>query len=468
MRPVLLSLGIMAMSVQTVSALRLDVEPGSLVDNIAALKYTNEKELVLSGSADVTDLVLLHDMSDAVKTLDMSALHIVAYTYTDGNYMGRKSFEAGEIPPYMLMGSKVETVKFPASVRIVGESAFAASNLIGVDLPATVERVGDYAFSNCRKLDVVTVLEPVTFGRGVFKDCCSLQTVSFGYAIAEIPEAMFEGCGEYSAALPESVTKVGGYAFHRAGLESVDMRTLKEIGDFAFAEMPYLKEVIFEMGNTVNVGKGAFYNSLAITELPNWEGVLPELVLSSTTGGKNLSVAYSEIGEAAFANNQTVEYLTLTRAVKSVAPHAFRNMKSLKQVNVTELGTEMPDVDPLSFSGLENSEGRYDIILNVEKDTNDTWAKHPVWGLFDIKNMHTIVGSVAQNSVDINVRRDSDVLTVTSSSPIDFVGIYTLGGIKLSESSPDTESWQMSGIDPAAIVVVKVRSMGVTKVLKLN
>lgn len=468
MKRIILSLGMIAMLGQAVSALSIEIQPGTLTDNIGTLRYTKDAELVLTGSANVTDLVLLRDMSDAVRTLDMSALRIVAHNYTDGDYMGRKSFAADEIPPYMLIGSSVTTLRLPQSVRTIGESAFAASRLVRMELPTTVTAVGDNAFSNCQKLTSVTVSGPVKFGRGVFKDCSSLQRVSFGYMIDEIPEAMFEGCAAYSGQLPESVTKVSDYAFRGAGLESVDLRGITNIGAFAFADMPRLSEVIMETNEPINVGTGAFYNNTAISALPNWEGVLPELVLCYTTGNKSLTVAYSEIAEAAYANNEVVETLTLTNAVNRIAPHAFRNMKSLKQVNVTELGSRTPEIDPLSFSGLENIDGRYDIILNVSKDTNDKWAEHPVWGLFDIKNMQTGVGSVVKNVLDISVRRNADVVTVTSSYPIDFVGIYTLEGIKLGESQPDSETWQMSGIDPAAVIIVKVQSVGATKVLKLN
>lgn len=266
---------------QAVPALRLDVKPGTLADNIGPLRNTSDTELVLSGTANVTDLALLRDMSRAVKTLDMSALRILAYTYADGEYMGRKAFSADEIPPYMLIGSSISTVKFPATVRIIGESAFAASELGQLDIPATVETIGDNAFANCAALVNVTVSKTVSFGKGVFKDCRSLKGVEFGYSIAEI-EAMFDGCSSYTAALPESVTAIGDYAFRGAGLETVDLRAVESIGAFAFAEMPNLSEVIIGMDELISVGSGAFFNDRSIADLPNWEGVLPDLALAST------------------------------------------------------------------------------------------------------------------------------------------------------------------------------------------
>ncbi len=468
MRRIIFTLGAVVLLSQALPALRLEVKPGTLSDNIGPLRNTTDTELVLSGSANVTDLALLRDLSRAVKTLDMSALRIVAYTYSDGDYMGRKSFSADEIPPYMLIGSGISTVKFPATVRIIGESAFAASELGQLDIPTTVETIGDNAFANCAALANVTVNKTVSFGKGVFKDCRALKNVAFGYSIAEIPEAMFDGCSSYTAALPESVTAIGDYAFRGAGLETVDLRAIESIGAFAFADMPNLSEVIIGMDEPVSVGSGAFFNNRSIADLPNWEGVLPDLALASTAGRKSLSVSFPEIGTAAFANNQAVQEVTLTETVKKIAPHAFRNLTALSQVNVTDLGTNMPEVAPESFSGLENENGRYDIILNVSKDTNDKWAEYPVWGLFDIKNMQTGVGSVAVNTVDITIARNGDVVSVDSTMPIDFVGVYSLNGMTLHESNPGVDRYEMSGIDPTTIVIVKVKSGDVVKVLKLN
>lgn len=468
MRRILFTLGAMALFSQAVPALRLDVKPGTLADNIGPLRYTTDSELVLAGTANVTDLALLRDMSRDVKALDMSSLRIEAYTYADGTYMGRKTFAADEIPPYTLIGSSVTTVKFPATVRIIGESAFAATALGQLDIPATVETIGDNAFANCTALVNVSVSKTVSFGKGVFKDCRALKNVTFGYSIAEIPEAMFDGCSSYTAALPESVTAIGDYAFRGAGLETVDLHAIESIGAFAFADMPNLSEVIIGMDEPVSVGSGAFFNDRSIADLPNWEGVLPDLALASTAGRKYLSVSFPEIGTAAFANNQAVQEVTFTETVKKIAPHAFRNLKALSQVNVTDLGTSMPEVDPESFSGLENENGRYDIILNVSKDTNDKWAEHPVWGLFDIKNMQTGVGSVEVNAVDIAIARDGDVISVDSTMPIDFVGVYSLNGMTLHESNPGLDRYEMSGIDPMSVVIVKVKSGDVVKVLKLN
>lgn len=468
MRRTILTCGVLAMLAPTMAALTLRVTPGTMADNLSDLRNTTDTELKLTGSANVTDLVLLRDMSRAVRKLDMSGLRIVAYTYAEGDYAGRKSFHADEIPPYMLMSSSVTEFVFPTSVQTIGTSAFASSALTSVAVPSSVTTIDSNAFANCPNLSTATVSGPVTLGNSVFKDCKSLRGVNFGYGITKFPEAMFDGCMSYTASLPESVTTVGDYAMRGTALESLDLRNVTVVGAFAFADMPRLTEITVCTDDHMDVGRGAFFNNPALETLPNWDGVLSDIVLANTRGAGSLTVSYEVIPEGAYANNSAVTELKLTETVRELKSHAFRNMTSLNQVDVTKLGKNMPEIAADSFSGLENSEGRYDVTLNVEKGTNGTWEEHPVWGLFQIRNMDSGIVDTVTGSADIRVRRSGDAVTISSTDPIEFAGVYTVGGVTLHESRPMSESCVIDDIDPSAIVIVKIESAGTAKVVKLN
>lgn len=469
MKKYILTFGCLTLAAFMSQALELTVTPGSLQSEMPALVNTQDKSLILRGSANVTDLALLKHLSRSVTTLDMSGLRIDPYIYKDGDYYGIKNFEAGEIPPYMLTGSAVTVFKFPEAVTKIGESAFAGSMLRTMNVPASVTSVGDYAFSDCIRLSGIRFVSVPEFGKGVLKGCPSLTTVDFVEAIPDIPESMFDGCASYAAAPSEDIVSIGAYAYRGTAVEKLDLFKVEKLGDYCFADMPLLAEVNIDLSHEPEMGKGVFYNDSTIGILPNWEGVLPALSLAYTAGKQKRSFSFPVIEEAALANNTEIEYVALSSSVKEIKAHAFRNLSSLTQVDVNELGSDMPEVDPLAFSGLENSEGRYDIILNVAKDTNDTWQAHPVWGLFDIRNMNTGVGGAVEGTaLNITITRNAGTVDIMASQPIDYAGIFSIDGTVLHESRPGVERHGVNGLDDYEVLLVKVVSGGKQKILKLR
>lgn len=469
MRRIILTLGCMALMASMSQAMNLELTPGSLRGSLNDLKNTKDTELKLTGSCNVTDLALLKDMSRTITYVDLSALSIEAYDYgASGDYMGQKSFTAAELPPYIFAGSSACWMRLPASLTSIGEMAFAGSALKSVSVPANVRKIGDAAFANCRDLATVVIPSEASLGIALFKDCTSLPSVDFGYDVTSIPESAFDGCSSYTAALPASVTEVGPYAFRGTAIRTLDLDNMESIGEFAFAEMPDLEEISFNSMHDMSVGAGAFYNDPAVVSLPDWSGAIPALVLAGGGGSDRLIIGHQSIGEAAYANNPNVRTLAFRNGVSNIGAHAFRNMSALEQVDVTALGKAMPEIDPLAFSGLENESGRYDIALNVAKDTNDTWKAHPVWGLFDIQNMSTGLGGIEATPMVVAVKRDGGTVNVSTESVIDYIGIFAFDGMTLLEATPEDSVFSADGFDPAQPLLVKVVCGGKVKVVKLR
>lgn len=457
------------MMAATSHALEITLTPGSLRSELPTLVNTQDRSLVLKGRADVTDLALLKNMSRAVTTLDMSGLRIAAYTYTDGDYLGSVSFSDDEIPPRVLAGSAVTMVKFPASVSVIGESAFAGSSLRTVVIPSTVKRIDDYAFAGCKQLGAVRFVGNPELGTGILKDCVSLTLLETVVDLTDIPASMFDGCSSYATAPSADVVSVGDYAYRGTAVERLDLLCAERLGDFCFADMSSLTEVNIDLSHDLEVGTGAFFNDGALGMLPSWPGDTPGLALAYSRGRQKEAIHSEMIGEAAYANNTDIEYVKLGSGVRRIGAHAFRNLTALEQVDVTDLGTLMPDVDPLAFSGLENGEGRYDIILNVAKETNDHWAGHPVWGLFNINNMDTGIVDTPGNVPHVmTVSREGMSVSVVSSLPVDYLGVFALDGTVIHESRPATEKCEVYLPDGPDVLIVKAVSGTYEKVVKLR
>lgn len=451
------------------SALNINLQPGGMNESYADLRNTEDAILVLSGSADVRDLALLKNMSESVKTVDMSALSIAAYTFTDGDYMGRTSFEAGEIPPYMMTGATVNSIILPSTCRVIGESAFVASQIESIEFPQSLEKVSDFAFANADRLKSAHFKNKVTFGIGVFKDCDLLSDVVIDYAITSIPESMFDGCVSFKSEIPASVSTVGAFAYRGTALESVDLSNITEIGNYSFADMKNLSSIIMDATGNLKMGKGAFFNDGALELLPVFESDLSQTAFAHTSGNMKNVIQSANIGAGAYANNSDMDTVVFGPAVKYIGSHAFRNNSALDLVDVEQLGTSMPEVEADAFSGLANSEGRYDIKLNVEEGTEDTWNAHPVWSLFNVG--HYTVGVddiVAGEGVSVSVRKEGLGVYVGSTHDIDYVGVFSVNGMVLHEAAPASMSYSIAEIPASEVVVVKVISGGISKIVKLK
>ncbi len=449
---VLSALGAMAFCFSS-SALEIAVTPGSLNASKLTINNTRDAQLKLSGSASAADLELLKFISPSIKTLDLSAL----------------SLPEGVMPDMMLIGSNVESVILPEDLKSIGTSAFASSAIKSIVVPQSVTKIGDRAFAACSNLVSVIIQGNPTLGTGVFKDDVNLTEVNFDADITEVPDRTFENCSKYAQPMPSDVTKIGAYAYCGTALTSVNLTKVSEVGDFAFANCADLVELDIDYEHEMTVGKGAFFADASVAELPFLYGFYPSLVMAGTAGTVDLDLNGDSIEEAAFANNNSVRTLRLGADVKSIKAHAFRNMGSLETVNVNPLGINIPETDDLAFSGLENAEGRYDILLHVKQKTGDVWREHPVWRLFNIVDGGADVGSVTDSELaNVGVTRNGGTVIVRSNGSIDSVAVYSLDGKTVWQGNPNADSTEIDGLPEDDVLIVKVVSKGAIKVVKLK
>lgn len=468
MRKTIITMTFAGIAAFSASALNISLTPGEMQKHFADISNTSDEQLVLSGTADVRDLALLRQLSPSVKTVDMSQLDIAAYTYPEGNYMGLTSFAANELPAYVMAGSDITSVKLPVSCSVIGRSAFMGSQLQSIDIPASVTRIADYAFSNANSLKTASCSGDVAFGVGVFKDCVALTDVTVSPSIRDIPASMFDGCVLLACEIPESVTKIGDFAYRATALTEVNLSNVTEVGSYSFADMKKLQSIIINENRKLKMGAAAFFNSGELSEFPQFTTDLSNAAFAhSASNVKNLTVHSATIGVGAYANNAGLDTITLGPAVRSVGAHAFRNAGALTMVDACSLGTNIPEVDAESFSGLLNDEGRYGIKLNVEDGTQQQWEEHPVWGLFEVGHYKTGVEDVVADGVVISARRDGRDIIVTSTDNIDYIGVFSVNGTVLHEAVPSSMEYTVSDIDNSGVVVIKVISGGISKIVKL-
>lgn len=451
-------------------ALEIGITPGSLRSDMPQILGSNSSLLKLTGKANVTDLILLRDLPASIKRVDMSELEIEAYTYSAGNYMNRRSFEAGEIPPYMLFGTSVAEVSLPSSTRRISDAAFAHTAIAEFTMPETLEILGDYAFSGCEALKEVTFPNSLSLGKGAFRNCKSLSRVKFGYDPLEIPASFFEGCTSLQTGIPVSVSVIGEKAYRGAGLREVDLSNIAAVGDYAFADMKSLQNIIIPRSHEIVYGIGAFSNDPALEEINDWTGNIPDLLMahSSTAGRFMAHIDSPEIGEGAFANNQSIDTLYLGSKVRLVKAHAFRNVESLRQVNAVALGDDVAEADRLAFSGLETEDGKYDVSLVVSEETSPLWSAHPVWGLFNISEASSVSDLEGDESAAIHISRNGSLIEIVALEPIENVSIFTASGISLLNATPGTTRFAAEDMPAGEVLIVKAEAGEKVKIAKLR
>ena len=155
----------------------------------------------------------------------------------------------------------ITKVTVPASVKVIGESAFTDSSLNEIVLNEGLEEIYSMAFGYTA-IKKVTLPNSLTFlDYGVFFYCTELTEVKLPNGLTEIPDDSFCFCESLTKIeIPSSVTKIGDYAFGATAITSIDIPSdVTGIGKYAFYEVPLNTVMLPKSVKTV--GEYAFYNN---------------------------------------------------------------------------------------------------------------------------------------------------------------------------------------------------------------
>ncbi|WP_443702527.1 leucine-rich repeat domain-containing protein [Prevotella sp.] len=138
----------------------------------------------------------------------------------------------------------VEKCDLPDGIEIIGSNAFSSTKLKSVTVPASVRQMGNGAFAKNSSLISVVYnasgeWEQEYYAKGVFESCTGLEKVTIGKDVKFLPEMMFAGCS--------ALVKLN-FEAHSA---------LESIGDYAFSGCTALKSISLPY-NLRYVGNNAF------------------------------------------------------------------------------------------------------------------------------------------------------------------------------------------------------------------
>ena len=199
----------------------------------------------------------------------------------------------------------LKIVKIPSKVTAIPDHCFeGCSSLESVTIPDGVTTIGTDAFYKCKNLESVALPESLTtLGSRSFEFCKSLKTIKIPSGVTTIPFQCFNGCSSLeSIAIPEGVTDIGNEAFSGCNLNALTLpESLEKIGSWAFYYNRSLKSINIP-AKVKTIEEWAF-TYCGLTEL-----VIPEGVTT--------------IGQRAFSAN-SLQKLTLPSTITSIGESAF-------------------------------------------------------------------------------------------------------------------------------------------------
>ncbi|MBR4029716.1 MAG: leucine-rich repeat domain-containing protein, partial [Alistipes sp.] len=255
------------------------------------------------------------------------------YTSTDGKivepYSGEYNHNADALATFganIVSNTYVDgkgVIEFDGDVTEIGEWAFwLCTSLTNFTIPDSVTSIGEGAFNGCYSLTSVTIGNSVTsIGNSAFANCTSLTNITIPDSVTEIGEGTFNGCysltsfyGKF-ASVDNRCLIVNGelVAFAPAGLTEYTIPdSVTKIGDYAFAYCASLASVTIP-DSVTEIGNGAFSNCSSLT---------------SVTIGNSVT----SIGDDAFFYCTSLASVTIGNSVTEIGYSAFYDCTSLKEV----------------------------------------------------------------------------------------------------------------------------------------
>ena len=213
----------------------------------------------------------------------------------------------------------MESVYRGKPVTSIAADAFKNNKKItSLVVGSNVREIGKNAFL---KSDIISITLPdslVKIGEYAFQSCKQLTAISLPAGVTEISPYMFSWCSSMESCKAAGVKTVGEYAFSNCeSLKELELADgLKTIGEYAFSDCKLLSAI--ELGDGIKyVDSYAFFNCHGVETI-------------------TLADSLEFIGEAAFANCHKVKTLELPTELKVLSTGAFSGCTDLEAVTIGE------------------------------------------------------------------------------------------------------------------------------------
>ena len=262
----------------------------------------------------------------------------VLFSKDHEDYINLEQYPAGKTETEYIVPDNV--------INIIPEYAFAyCSALTSVTFPENVTSLSKYTFAHCSHLTSVNFPEDmVVIDEGVFFDCPALTSVTIPDSVYHIGERAFASSGLTSVTIPDSVQYIGNYAFFScSNLTSVEIpKIMISIGKCAFAHCSSLASVRLPENTAVNIGKYAFADTPFLKENPFLiiKDVLIDCAIPDN-GNVTIPEGVTAIRGNAFSNCPDLISVTIPDSMTEIGNGAFSDCSNLVSVTIPDSVTKI-------------------------------------------------------------------------------------------------------------------------------
>ena len=280
--------------------------------------------------------------------------------------------------------SSLVNVVIPESVKSIGNSAFrGCTSLTELDIPKGMSTIYDYAFDGCSNLLLSELPDGLTYiGSYAFQNCKSITVSSVPATVTNLNRAAFYGCTNITSmdlSAMKSLTEVPERFLRAAsGLRSVKLpSSLTSIGYEAFYECSSLDSIILPESLRV-INRYAFYNCSALRSI-----ALPSSLTKIDyyafryAGLREIDVPdnVTEIGNMAFANNDSLRIARLGKAVEYTGYfNYFQDCDSLDILRIYAGNVPSARTNEMKY--------RTRCVLEVPMGSEEVYRSASVWNEF--------------------------------------------------------------------------------------
>ena len=285
-------------------------------------------------------------------------------TYKDDNY---KSYSGDVVIPEKVTYEEVEytvesigdgafdkctiltSISIPNSVTSIGRSAFyGCSSLTSITIPNSVTNIGDGAFMGCSGLTSITIPNSVTsIGDHAFYGCSGLTSIAVNaenkkYDSRDNCNAIIESssntliAGCKNTIIPNNVTSIVGAFQGCSSLTSITIpNSVTRIGGYAFSGCSSLTSIIIPNSVTgIDLSAFSYCSGLTSITIPNSVTWIGSGTFSGCSGLTSITIPHSVtwIGGSAFKDCSNLTIVTIGNSVRNIYGEAFANCDKLEEV----------------------------------------------------------------------------------------------------------------------------------------
>ena len=328
-----------------------------------------------SVSTDRSASSKLDKLNDFLFYVDADFIELIAYTGVEQSIALPTGYKGKNYGISYCAFNECESLTdiiIPEGVTTIGDAAFyGCSRLTDITIPASVTAIGEGVFGYCASLSNIEVAATNT-------NYCSVDGVLYNMSktallaypsntigtvysipnsVQKIGEYAFSGSKLTNVTMPESVTAIGNSAF--SGCSKLVKISIPEgvtiLGDYVFDGCNQLTDITIPESVTA-IGEMAFSGCSSLTgiELPESVTTIGNFAFRDCSGltGITIPESITVIGDGTFYGCNNINGITIPESVTTIGGGAFYNCKSLADITIPESVTAIGEMAFYGCSGL--------------------------------------------------------------------------------------------------------------------